>query len=304
MNSAIHLYQSPLPVAPGRHSSASKAHARLSHGSLSVSQGSDRRSYLVSSPLHMNSRLHGFSEWSQLMNEEIGKKNNIVRGERGASPAMACVLGAFSLHGKMNHKPILACAGQRSDATEGSPVAGHLKELMLMTTPPKDRFFEEEPDENQIEALKLYTMALSKDKPKLAADILRKEQAQWASGEAGDPLLMALVELLLYQEDYDEASKKIKDLREAVKEDTQPEGPEDPEDPFASTPTSTKWKKFYLLKAIVESVNEARRKAQEEEEDEDGDDDNDTGKAKEALWLIYCRKLGSPGLPGPTGIHM
>ncbi|XP_028764757.1 uncharacterized protein LOC114722819 [Neltuma alba] len=111
---------------------------------------------------------------------------------------MACVLGAFSLHGKMKHKPILARAGRYSNPTGGS-VAGHLKELMMMTTPPKDPFFENEPDDNKIEALELYTMALSKDNPKHAADIPRNEQAKWAGGEAPGKLLMALVELLLYQ---------------------------------------------------------------------------------------------------------
>ncbi|KAK4271840.1 hypothetical protein QN277_020473 [Acacia crassicarpa] len=274
-SSGIKLCQSPLPVAPSwRFCSASRAHVSLSPVS--------KPSHLVSS-----SRLHRFSEL-----EREKKKNDMMRG---GSLAMASnVFGAFSLSvGKMKNKATVLASSAGDDqfsnpvqVNEGS-VTGPLKKQMTAPS-----FFENEPDDNEIEALKLYAMAVSNDDPKGAQEILSKEREHWEEGEADDKLLMALVELLVYQEDYDEASSKLEELRKVVKADKEQLGTSD----FMHT----KWKKFYLLKAIVESVNEAREKIKPkairegsglkmEVEIEDEDED-DTDKPKEELWLIYCRK--------------
>ncbi|KAI9121526.1 hypothetical protein K1719_008559 [Acacia pycnantha] len=272
-SSGIQLCQSPLSVAPsGRLFSASRAHGSL----RSVS----KTSHLVSS-----SRLHRFSEL------EREKKNDMVRG--GSLAMASSVFGPFSLSvGKMKNKAtILASSAgddQRSNAAqekEGS-VTGPLKKLMTRG------FVEGEPDDNEIEALKLYAMAVSKDDPKAAQEILSKARQHGENGHADDKLLMALVELLVYQEDYDEASSKLEELREVVKDD---KGLPDPFDFMHA-----KWKKFYLLKAIVESVKEARQKIKPKETREgegvttdveiEDEDEDDTDKPKEELWLIYCRK--------------
>lgn len=124
--SSIHLCQGPLPMALPQY----------------------RSNVVISlSPLHMNyCRLHRFS------NEMNNGNNNIVRGERGGSLMACSVLGAFSLSGKMKEKgSISACAGgQCSDAAEEGSVTGPLKKLMTSS------FFESEPDDNEIEALKVY----------------------------------------------------------------------------------------------------------------------------------------------------
>lgn len=47
--------------------------------------------------------------------------------------------------------------------------------------------------------VQLYAMALSKDNPEEAEEILNKERQHWVDGEADDKLLLALVELLIYR---------------------------------------------------------------------------------------------------------
>lgn len=112
MDSAICLCYSPLPAAPRRLSSsvraatpgASSIHLSLSHGSLCLSRSS--KHHQISRPLHINCMLDRFSEGSK--KEE--KDNKIVRGMKGVSLALACVLGAFNLISKMNPKSNVAYA--------------------------------------------------------------------------------------------------------------------------------------------------------------------------------------------------
>ncbi|KAK4271839.1 hypothetical protein QN277_020472 [Acacia crassicarpa] len=332
MNSLIHFSQSPVSVAQEGRSSASKVHVSLlNHGSLSVSQWC-KRSQLVSRPLYVKCTLERFSEGPR-MKEENGKKkmkNSIMRGVGKASLVMTCVLGAFTLSGKMNLKPNIACAAwyqDRSRSMEKSffkterPSASEIKALKLWATVlsmkedsgdvaeriiseecerfkdkptsiplqvvlvellldqgkyqkakqkinelladidqkkdlkaadvPKEKIYllkviavlksESEPDINEIEALKFYAMVISKDDPKGAQEILRKKRQDcWKDGEADKNLLMALVELLVYQGEHEEAKKKIDELLEAG---TKGLGKE----------------KVYLLKAIAESGGDPKK---------------------------------------------
>ncbi|KAK4271836.1 hypothetical protein QN277_020469 [Acacia crassicarpa] len=260
MNSLIHFSQSPVSVAREGISSASRVHVNLlNHGSLSVSQCC-KRSQLVSRPLYVKRALERFSEGPK-MKEENGKKmmkNNIMRGVGTASLVMACVLGSFTLSGKMNLKPNIAYAAWYYQVKEGS-VTGPLKKLMTRGSFKRER----EPDGNEIEALKLYAMAVSKDDPKGAQEILSKERENW-DGEANEKLLLALVELLVYQGEHEEAKKKIDELLEAI----------------GSGPAAVPIARIYLLKAIAESESDPTKAAESRE-------------AKEA-WENYHSNLSDP----------
>ncbi|XP_054801175.1 uncharacterized protein LOC129305213 [Prosopis cineraria] len=198
MNSAIRTCQSPLPVAPGRLSSASRVHISLSHGSLSVSLSS-KGSHLVSRPSYVKCtvEVERFSEGSR-MKEENGK-NNIVRGAGRASLVLACVLGAFTLSGKMNTKPNLAYAASTQHRSQGP--------VLSLTS----NFNTEEPERSDIENLKLFAMSLSQNGRKDAAEsIMRCECNKWKGTSSSNQLKVALIELLLYQGKYQEAKKPFR----------------------------------------------------------------------------------------------
>ncbi|KAI9120714.1 hypothetical protein K1719_007747 [Acacia pycnantha] len=167
------------------------------------------------------------------MKEENGKKkkkHNIMRGVGKASLVMACVLGAFTLSGKMNLKPTIAYAAKHQDQSPSME---------------KSFFKTENPNASEIKALKMWATVLSKKKHcgDVAEKMISEECERFKNTPTSHPLQVVLIELLLDQGKYKEAKEKIDKL---VKEG----------------PAGVAKEKVYLLKAIAESESDPKKAAQ------------------------------------------
>ncbi|XP_054803270.1 uncharacterized protein LOC129306617 isoform X2 [Prosopis cineraria] len=135
-----------------------------------------------------------------------------MNSESTHAKAYASVVGAFTFSGKMNSKPNLAYAAWKQHRSRGNVMCA----LHEMTNPKKRLFFKDEPSGSEVEALKLYAMALSEEDPERAVEIMRNECEYWKERKAERYLLMALIELLLSQWKYQEAKEDIEKLMEHI----------------------------------------------------------------------------------------
>ncbi|XP_054803271.1 uncharacterized protein LOC129306617 isoform X3 [Prosopis cineraria] len=195
-----------------------------------------------------------------------------MNSESTHAKAYASVVGAFTFSGKMNSKPNLAYAAWKQHRSRGNVMCA----LHEMTNPKKRLFFKDEPSGSEVEALKLYAMALSEEDPERAVEIMRNECEYWKERKAERYLLMALIELLLSQWKYQEAKEDIEKLMEHIEKkgwafDLPPEKVYFLKEKYQEAKKITQNlmedmagvlpKKVYFLKAIAESATDIEKAA-------------------------------------------
>ncbi|KAK7399790.1 hypothetical protein VNO78_10982 [Psophocarpus tetragonolobus] len=223
MESAICLPHCPFPFEGAR---PSRFHLRFNHAiPLCVRQISTIRHPVTRSVRPLNCMLERFSE--PLQNEASG--NKILRGVTvaGVSTVLACVVGLFNFCGKMNPKLTTAYATPRKveiiDTSKvEAPGRSALKSLLDIIKRDAEQQYDRNefptkfsklgPSPNEVNILKLVALGHSISEKQYEALKLLKEQYNKCKNncpEAEHDLALALVEVSMCQEKFDEAREVL-----------------------------------------------------------------------------------------------
>ncbi|XP_020233001.1 uncharacterized protein LOC109813248 isoform X2 [Cajanus cajan] len=212
MESAIICH--PFPYVSKGFQSA-RPSLRFNHATpLCLPHFSTSRSPVTRSLSHATCMVERFSESSH--NKGSGG-NKILRGMTGASLVLACVLGLLNFSGKMNPKLTIAYAcesGTKYNTSMLENTGRFVLESLLQTmreAGASSKDFGPSPDE--VNTLKMLALRHCKSGIVPKALELMKEQYEYCkkinSPDSLDSLGMALVELLMFQENYEEARKLL-----------------------------------------------------------------------------------------------
>ncbi|KHN25900.1 uncharacterized protein LOC114412673 [Glycine soja] len=236
MESAICLRHCPFPYGSKGFQGARPSrfhHLKINHATpLSLPQIFTTRSSVTRSFGHVNCMLERFIS---MPSENEGSGNRILRGVAAASLVLTCVLGLFSFSGKNMNPKLTTAYGNGLEFPISKPQGRFaLKSLLeipkdeeLADTQNKMRsnFSVRGPSQQEVKNLKWLAIGLSSQSPdrRREAQKTLEEQYNCESGEPEQNLELAMVELLMFQGEFDKARDRLDDIIRKISK-VQPSG--------------------------------------------------------------------------------